>query len=225
MKSADRIEREKYGPSLLEITLGAALSLALGVVLAAAYLVTKPVTTVRELPKEEDRVRDQVYFIEGSKDSNKGRTWLRKRQLLMEGQTAEVPLTEDELNAGLNDAPKAAEAGAGAAPGLIEPSAVNFRIRGGVFQVALPSTVHFLGYRIPVVFQARGGFARENDRFVFVPDEFYVGSLAANRLPFLRGMVTSRLLDAKAVGPELVDAWGKVSAVAINGDTLLLTLP
>lgn len=225
MKSAARIEREKYGPSLVEITLGAALSLLLGVVLAAGYLVTKPVSTVRELPKEEDQVRDEVYFVEGSKDSTKGRTWLRKRQLLMAGQAADIPLTEDELNAGLNDAPKVAEAAPGAAPGLIEPTAVNFRIRGGVFQVALPSTVHFLGYRIPVIFQARGGFERDDGRFVFVPDEFYIGSLAANRLPFLRGIVTSRLLAAKAVGPELVEAWGKVSAVAISGDTLQLTLP
>ncbi len=225
MKSAAKIEREKYGPSLVEITLGAALSLALGVVLAAAYLVAKPVATVRELPKEEDRVRDQVYFIEGSKDSTKGRTWLRKRQLLMEGQSSEVALTEDELNAGLNDAPKPAEGGAIAGTALIEPSAINFRIRGGVFQVALPSTVNFLGYRIPVVFQARGGFERDDDRFVFVPDDFYIGSLAANRLPFLRGLVTSRLVAAKAVAPELVEAWGKVSAVAVTGDTLQLTLP
>jgi hypothetical protein len=223
MKSNAKIEREKYGPSLVEVTLGAALSLILGAVLAAAYLVVKPVATVRELPKEEDRVRDQVYFVEGSKDSNKGRTWLRKRQLLLEGQTAEIPLTEDELNAGLNDAPKPAEAGA--APALIEPSAVNFRIREGVLQVALPSTVNFIGYRIPVVFQARGGFERDGDRFAFVPDEFYVGSLAVNRLPFLRGAVTSRLVAAKAVGPELIEAWGKLSAVAINGDTLQLTLP
>ncbi|GAB1488023.1 hypothetical protein MASR2M8_04660 [Opitutaceae bacterium] len=223
MKSSAKIERAKYGPGLVEVTLGAVLSLMLGVLLATAYLVTKPVATVRELPKKEDRVRGQVYFIEGSKDANKGRTWLRKRQLLLEGQTAEIPLTEDELNTGLNEAPKPAESGASQA--LIEPSSVNFRIREGDLQVALPSTLNLIGYRIPVLVQARGGFERDGDRFIFVPDEFYIGSLAANRLPFLRGMVTSRLLAAKTVGSELIEAWGKVSAVSINGDTLQLTLP
>jgi len=223
MKSSAKIEREKYGPSLVEITLGAALSLALGCLLAMVYLVTKPVTTVRELPKEEDRPRGQVYFVEGSKDSSKGRTWLRKRQLLMEGQAAEIPLTEDELNAGLNDAPKPAEGGG--APAMIEPNSVNFRVLNGVVQIALPSTVNFLGYRIPVVFQARGGFEPQGGGFAFVPDEFYVGSLAVDRLPLVPGILTSRLIAAKGAAPELVEVWDRASAVTVTGDSLVLTLP
>ena len=47
-----KFDRAHYGPSWVEVILGALLSLALGVVLAVAYFVARPVTLVKELPKE-----------------------------------------------------------------------------------------------------------------------------------------------------------------------------
>jgi len=222
MKAHAKIEREKYGPSLVEVTLGAALSLALGAVLAAGYLLVKPVQTVRELPKEEDRPAGQVYYVEGSKDVTKGRTWMRKRQLLLEGQPAEIPLVEDELNAWVAEGAKPAAEGS---PALIAPTSINFRIRGGEFQIGAPATVNFLGYSRPVVFQARGSFERRGDRFVFEPREFYAGSLAVDRLPFLQGFILNRLAAAKPPPEDVVNAWSRLSNVVVEGDTLRLSLP
>lgn len=222
MKANAKIEREKYGPSLVEVTLGAALSLGLGVALAAVYLLMKPVQTVRELPKEEDRPAGQVYYVEGSKDGTKGRTWMRKRQLLLEGQTAEIPLVEDELNAWVAEGAKPAAEGP---PALIAPASVNFRIRGGDFQVGVPSTVNLVGYSQPVIFQIRGGFERDGDRFVFEPREFYAGSLAVGRLPFLQGFILNRLVAAKPPPEDVVGAWSRLSNVVVEGDTLRLSLP
>ncbi len=99
MSLQSRIDRERYGPSLVEVTLGAVLSLLLGAVLAAGYLIFVPVKTVREVPKEGEVKPGEVVFVEGSKSTARSAQWMRKRQLLVEGQSAEIAVVEDELNA------------------------------------------------------------------------------------------------------------------------------
>jgi|SRR5882724_11967904 len=96
-----KIDRALYGPSFLEVILGAVLSFVLGLVLAAVYLIAKPIALVREMPKEP--VRGMVYYIEGSKDVTKGKVWVRKKKVLLGGGS--VALTEDELNAAVEVPP------------------------------------------------------------------------------------------------------------------------
>lgn len=82
-----KIDRALYGPSWVEVILGAVLSLVLGGLLATVYLVIKPVQTVKEMPKEKDIVRGAIYYIEGSNDATKGKQWTRKRQQLAAGES------------------------------------------------------------------------------------------------------------------------------------------
>src|SRR5687767_11071379 len=89
-----KTQRKIDGPGWFEVIFGAALSVALGVVLAAAFFIFKPVTTVKELPKEPEA--KMVYYIQGTRDSSKTREVGAKRRLLVEGQA--VALNEDELN-------------------------------------------------------------------------------------------------------------------------------
>jgi hypothetical protein len=153
-----KIDRALYGPSWAEVILGACLSLLLGMALAAAYLVTKPVETVREMPKEP--IPGQIYLVEGSKDGTKGRQWKAKQLQLIAGTS--VNLTEDELNTAVAvlNAPKAKPAGAkeeetAAEAEKLALGALNFRIRGGEMQVAVPVTLNVLGLGTTVMVHAR----------------------------------------------------------------------
>lgn len=218
-----KVERALYGPSISEVTLGAALSVLLGAVVAAIYLVAKPVEKVRELPKEP--AGDVVYYVEGSRDSTKGKQWMRKRQMLVEGQSAEIALTEDELNAWAGGGAKPETEGATAAGGFVRPESVNFRVRDGLLQIGVPSKFDVFGFVLPVVLQARGVFEKQGDRFVFVAREFMVGSLPAHRLPGLEGLLGNRLLAIQNLPEDVATAWTKLADVRVEGDTLHLTLP
>jgi len=218
-----------HEPSWAEVLIGAGLSLVLGVVLAAAHLVLKPVATVRELPKAP--VAGNVYFLEGSKDTNKGNTWLRKRQAFLDGQS--IDLTEDELNTAVATPIEKPKGGAGqpasaakpapANDALLTPGPVNFRIDGGQVQVGVPVKVNLLD--ATVIVQAAGGFVKKGDTFTFVPKVFYVGSCAVGRLPMVKGLIMGRLCAAQSVPKELTDAWAKLANVSVDGKTLKLAMP
>jgi hypothetical protein len=79
---------------MAEVVLGAILSRILGGEVAAVYLITKPVETAREMPKEPEP--GMVYHFEGNRDSNQGRFWKTKQQQLVAGRP--FTLFEDELN-------------------------------------------------------------------------------------------------------------------------------
>lgn len=248
--SSKKVDRALYGPSWTEVIIGAALSFVIGMILAAAVLVLRPVQTVRELPKEPGR--DVVYYIEGSKDSTRGRQWLRKREMLDQGTS--VTLSEDELNAAFYTTPPAdkakppapAEKGtpaakakapappppaappappaAAASEGLLVPGAPNFRMHDNLLQVGVPCTLNVYGFKLSVIVIATGGFAKNDDGIAFVPETFYVGSLPVSRLPMVEGLVTKKILTAQPPPEDLVAAWKKLSDAAIDGKTLKLTM-
>ncbi len=227
-----KIDRALYGPSWFEVIFGAFLSVVIGVVLAAAYLVTKPVTTVKELPKEP--VAGMVYFIEGSKDATKGRSWVAKRQQLVAGMSVQV--TEEEINAaiaGVNaPAPKKpgakAEAPAPepeAKPGHFAAGAPNFRIRDGEVQISVPVTVNTLELGLNLLVQARGSFEKQGDHFVFSPRTLLVGSCPVEKLPGVAGAALRQFLGAQAIPEDIAGAWAKLANVSVEGALLKLEAP
>jgi hypothetical protein len=216
--SSRKVDRAKYGPSWTEVILGAALSFALGAILAAAVLIIKPVMKVRELPKEPEK--NVLYYIEGSKDDSKGRQWPRKRQMLLAGSS--VSLTEDELNTVFST--PAAKPPAAAPGGLIAPGTPNFRLVEGRLQIAVPCTLDVYGFKQDVLVTAVGGFRKGGDGFVFQPDAFYLGSLAVSRLPMAESFVTGRIIAAESIPDDLAAAWKKLSDVSVDGNTLKLTM-
>jgi hypothetical protein len=245
-----KIDRALYGPSFLEVILGAVLSLLLGIALAAVYLIAKPVALVHEIPKEP--VKGTVYYIEGSKDTTKGRAWVRKRKVLIGGGS--VALTEDELNAAVEvppdkskpaavpvpaakppakppapgaPAPVATPAGPPAVPGqLLAVGVPNFRLHDGELQIGVPCTitVPLVGYSQPVTVVAVGGFVKDGDTFVFDPKSFYVGSLLVDRLPGVADFVTKKIMAAQTIPPDLAAAWKKLADVNFDAKTKALVL-
>src|SRR5687768_12387337 len=89
-----KLHRKLHGPGWVEVFFGAVLSVLLGVVLGAVYLVFKPVTSVKEMPKEP--IPGMVYYIEGSREGSKIREVSAKRKLMAQGSS--VVLNHDELN-------------------------------------------------------------------------------------------------------------------------------
>lgn len=245
--SRTKIDRALYGPSLLEITLGAALSIALGAAVAFVFLVLKPVIVAKEPPKEEERVQGAVYFVEGNKDPLRSKQLIRKRQLLNEGTPGEIAFSEEELNAWFasnmpEKAPKpvpkpvAPKAGAKAAPQpapaadvpdeLLSFEALNVRIRDGVFQVGIPTSINLkmLMMSFPVVVQSRGSFEKQADMWIFKPSEMYLGSMPLHRIPGLTGALVQRVMRSSLVPEEAITVWKRVSQVSVDGKQLKLTI-
>lgn len=236
----NKVERALHGPSWTEVFLGAVLSLALGVALGALLLLLRPALPVKTLPKPEDRPRGTVYYLEGSRDTSKGREGMAKLRAFIDGKA--VAVTEDEVNAVLAAATKSGPGGApkkGEKKGgekkaakamefvkVEETLAVdtpNVRIREGVMQVAAPVTVNLFGITEKLIVQARGGFVKQGDMFVFDPTQIYLNSCALERIPVVSAYLKSKLLAAHPIPEDLLAAWRKLSTVAIDDNTLRLS--
>jgi hypothetical protein len=247
-----KLERKQRGPGLVEIVLGVFLSLGLGVALGAAHLVFRPVEKAPKDPAKapsHSLLYQPVYFTEGSASSSKGGSWKGKQQAFAAGRAGEISLVEDELNAFIAAAapppaqppkpaappakpadPKADDKAKPAAPEFaaaeLAPGVINFRVRDGVLQAAFAGNFSVLGVPVSPLVQTRGTFAKGADGFAYVPGELYLGSLPAHKIPGLAGWLLAKAVAAQSGMPEDVKtAWTKLGNIAIEGDTLKLTLP
>lgn len=215
-KAAKARDRELYGPSTSEVVLGATLSLLLGAVLASAYLIAKPVETVRMIP--EETVHNQVYYIAGAKSG--GDQWLRKKQMFIEGESMEIELSENELNkwiASTKVKPETTES----VP-MVSLREVNFRIIDDKLQVGIPTDISLPMFKRSVIIQAQGHYEVSGGRFQFNLDKLMVGSLAVHRLPIVSSIVAGRLFASQDVGEEITGSWDSLSSVSIEGNKLVL---
>lgn len=221
------------GPGWFQVTFGALLSVILGVALGAGLMVLRPVVVVKQEPKE--REKGTVYFIDGTRDSGRARQAMAKRQAFLAGQS--ITVNEDEINTLVAAALKASAApgkpAAPAAPGTAAPAPTDsgylssgvpsVRIREGSLQLGVPLGTSLLEQK--VIFQAHGGFVRRGDTFVFEPKSMYLGSCPLERLPFVADYVRERILAEYPLPADMKAAWAKLTDVAVEGNTLKLTMP
>lgn len=226
-----KLNRSIYGPALSEVILGGVLSLSLGAVIGIAYLVFKPVATVKEIPK--DAPVDAVYYIPGSRSGVNTNQLGLKRKSFAAGNS--VTVTEDELNAFARiekpPAPTKPKLAAGAkdtTPVQTELYTVdtpNFRIRAGEMQVVVPVKVAFFGVLEHVVLvQTSGAFVKRGEGFAYDPAKLWIGSCPAGRLPGVTGLVIRKFLLAKPLPEDIATAWGKLTDAGIVGTSLKLTM-
>ena len=229
-----KIEKAQHGPSLTEVVFGAALSLVLGAAIALGYLLLKPVWSGKDLPRAPSGT---IFYVEGTRDSNYSRQWLRKKQLFTEGSS--VVLNEDELNAWMMvittpPEPERPVAGAKFTQVAAPPSTAffqlntpNFRIRDGVLQVGSKGAlnVELLGFKRQVIVQAAGKFEKGDGGFVLVPDRFFIGSFPLHRLPGLSSQVLGFIMGRMQIPEDVRAAWKKLANVTVEGNTLKLTMP
>ena len=238
----NKINKALYGPSMLEVALGAVLGLLIGVVAASVYLVFKPVQLAKEMPKEPSR--SVVYYIPGSESTAKSKGWQAKQKQFIAGTRIQV--VEDELNAWISSLaapppapakpakpadkpkpgdkppPKANEAQGPVPEGYIIPGKPNFRIIGDKLQVGLKCTLNWYGLMTEVTVKATGGFRKDGDRFVFAPDTLYLGSCPLHMLPWASPPLVSHIISSVKVPDEISAAWVKLNDVTIEGGTLKL---
>jgi hypothetical protein len=227
-----KVEKALYGPSTVEVALGAVLGLIAGVVLAAVYLVFKPVTSVKEMPKEP--AKGAVYYLSGKTDTNKARNWQAKSTTFVNGGS--VVLTEEELNAwaaSLNaaPAPKPGEkpaapppAGAPAASNdFLSASGLNFRLEGDRLHISQKVLLNYYGISKEVVMQAEGSFARSGDGFSFKPERVHLGSCPLHVLPGVTPALAKALVAKQKVPDDIRAAWAKISDMAVDGGLLKIT--
>jgi hypothetical protein len=226
-------QRALHGPSIIEVLLGAVLSLVLGVAIAAAFLVFNPVVTVKEMPKEP--AKGVVYYIEGSRDGSKAKQAPAKQKTFVQGGS--VTFNEDELNVIMGAAAPAAPAPAPGkkAPAAPEPAVAssgqtisagspNFKIKDSVLQIGVPLELSAFGFAKKVILQTRGGFAKNGDTVQFVPGELYLGSCPLQRLPGVQRILFQRVMAASKVPEELTAAWAKLASATVEGSNLQLSM-
>jgi len=253
---SSKIERAKYGPGVLEVILGALLSLILGAVLAVCYLILQPVQIGKTPDKEQPT--SPVIYVKGGQDEDRSKQWLRKKQLFTENSSVEV--NEDELNAWITAGttpvpPKPADVKKPEQPAddkksdpkakdkkpeppptppppagpteTLQFGSPNFHIENGVLQIGREGelNIDMVGLKLPFVIQASGRFTKTPEGFVFVPDQFYIGCCPLHKLPGVAGFVVDRLLANEKLPDDVSAALKKLADVAVEGDTLKLTMP
>lgn len=239
-----KIDQALYGPSTLEVALGAGLGLITGVLVAAGFLMLKPAQPPAP-PVQSPAVapaKGAVVYQPGKVDGNRGRGWRAKHDALAQG--GEVLLTEEELNgwaatlsAATASPPKAA-AKPGAAPGPATPAkpetpleflttrSVNFRIVGDRLQVATRVTLDYYGVGTEIVFQATGRLEPRGAAFAFVPETAYLGSCPLHWLPGATPLLLQTLVRRQKLSDELRAAWPRLTALAVeNGLVKVATQP
>lgn len=229
---SSKVDRALYGPSLGEVVIGAALSVAIGAVIGFALLVSKPVLKVPEIPK--DAPSGQVYFVDGKHLPARMADIEAKEKKLIAGQS--VSFDESELNimfepsAPKGEAPKPAakadpKAPAPAAPppsGLLTMGKLSFRIHDNLLQIAAPLTISALGFTGDVIVQVNGDFQKVDGIFHFVPATILVGSCPIERLPVVPGLFVKKVQAGLKFPPEMEDAWTRLSQVGVQGTALKL---
>lgn len=222
---SSKFDRSAYEPKLIEVTIGALLSVLIGVVLAGVWLITKPIEKVREIPAEP--VAGTVYYIEGTANGSSSREWMVKVQQFVAGQS--LTLTEGDLNTAYRA--KAAEAEQAkkdepkAEPGMLNAGQLNFRIADSELQIGAPVDVSVLGFQTKIQVFAQGVFERSGSTFAYAPTRFYIGSLRVDKLPVVGGMLMHKLLAAANLSDDVTGAWGKLGDVKIEGNQLQLIMP
>lgn len=227
MAENKKIEKALYGPSATEVALGALFGLIAGVLAACAYLVLKPVSQVREMPKEP--VRGMLYYLPGGDSGAKSRNWSAKQKQFVAGTS--VSFVEDELNAwaaatfGAARAPApGGKAGEGQADGgIFQPGTPNFKIVDGKLQIGTKCVLNWYGLTHEVIVISTGSFERSGDHFVFSPETLHIGSCPMHLLPAVSGPLFDHLVGKKKIPDDVRSTWAKVDDVAIEGSTLKLT--
>jgi len=223
-----KVKKAQKGPSWVEVGLGAALSVVLGVILGAVYLVTKPVQSVKDIPK--DAPSGAVYYIEGSRDFNKASVIEEKRKSFTDGES--ISVQEGELNAFIGSVAKPAASGKpgdkNAPPAdqkMLTPGTLNVRIRSGSILFANPVAYNIYGFAGSIIVQATGTFSRHGGGFEFDPESIFVGGCPIQHFLFVRSFVLKKLLFTQQVPDDLAAAWAKASDVTVVGNTLQVKMP
>lgn len=217
---------DRKSPGLTAVFIGAVLSIVVGGLLAAVYLISLPVEVLKTAPKEAPG-KDARIFIAGQSGASAGRAWQAKRDALAAGTTGRQAFSEAELNAwsvATFEAAKLQKDVAADKMVLVTGGIPDFRIDGNALQLGMVNTVHLPGSEVPLVLQARGGFVRTNAGWTFAPTEARLGALPIHKIPGLLSLVAERFV-MKPFPAEVEKALQSAHEFAVREGSLVIGLP
>jgi hypothetical protein len=213
------------GPRPVEIGIAAVLSLILGVVGGALFLAFQAPVEANTPPNEEERRFGAVYYIPGKPGGQQHATWQPKREALLRGRSGTMPIIEEELNQWAAAEWRQPQAGDDGPVLNVRPGTPRFRISEGVFHVNMPLEWSVFGQSKEFKSQAHGGFARRGGIYVFDHERVYIGSMPVPKIFGLSNNVVRRVVNSFDVPEELREGWAGLENVAIEAETLQLTIP
>jgi hypothetical protein len=140
-------------------------------------------------------------------------------------QPAAAPAKAPQKKDPKADSAKPAEGEAAPLPpaDLLTPQPANFRIVDGKLQVGLPVILNMYDLaQTTILVQATGVFQKVGERFVFVPENFSIGTCPMHDLPKVGDLVWDQLKSKVVFPEELQGAWDKLADVKIEGNALHL---
>ncbi len=223
MASARKKEEPK-GPKPYEVIIGAFLSVILGLLLAAVYLIAQPVEEVDELPPEAQQDRRTVYFVEGRTGSALDFDWRPKVTAFETGVSGSIELVEEELNQWAAIAFPDLEDMDSEGMVAIIPRSINFRVEDDRLHIASSLEVSIFGFGGEYLAQTRGNLVQRDGRHVFAPESLALGGF---RVPHdgLIKLLVERVFSAIETPEELSESWSRMTRAEVQGDRLIVELP
>ncbi|GHC02608.1 hypothetical protein [Cerasicoccus arenae] len=206
------------------IVLGAVTAL-IGLFLGILALALDPVSEMRDQPAEDKIEAKTVYFILGK---DRGGNYKGKERAFMERQTGALRLSEEELNRWAVDTFKFSKPKKGEEENVgminLKPSAPNFRITDGIFQIGMSVEVIAFGQKHKMRYQAKGDFVPTAEGYAFEPSSSYLGSAhlpSVGVAPFVGDTLFGVFQNAEQYA-ALHEAWISLTSVTIDGNSLVL---
>ena len=225
------LSRRQRPPSWFEVILGAALSVALGIIVGGVYLASRPVKTVGDVSKDAPQTAT-VTYTPGLKGFYSQAHIDAKKKEFLSGEA--VTVTESELNVLSGGPPKPppaptpkntiTQAPVAPPPKAYDIAPLNVRIHDGKLQLAEVYTMNDYGISASVVVQASGDLVKNGDTFEFEPDAFYVGCCPLQRIPVVRAWLLKRILFVNPFPTDLSEAWSRLGEATLEGSKLRLKL-
>lgn len=219
-------KKEKRGRVVTLKIIGALCGIAVGVVIAAVWLVFKPVAIADAPPKDEggEHAPHSVTYVRGRESPVSPSRWRARQRAFLRSDPRGVELREQDLNrwfatefAGTDRATKWDAISSEFSPGL-----PLFRFDGDVVEVGTVNKLNLMdSIETSLVVQAKGSFERHGKRFLYVPKELLIGSCPVPT-GFLRGLLFNAFAGGFALPDPTAEAWATINDITVEQSRMKL---
>lgn len=223
--STSRMKSREKG-SCLKAAFLWGLSILLGFVVAFVSQVLKTPIVVRELPSQESKREDEVYYLVGRggesvQRQNEVRAFLDQQ---FEKERYKFYMEESDLNSWSKKTLKGkGYKGVGT---YLSLSIMNFAIRHGQLHVVMKLNVRVMNrFEKSFLLLTKGTLKRERGSYVFEIDDTYLGSARIPLGEMLLGKSVTNFVaffSTKKYSEAFVEAWRRNTVVSIKGNRLIL---
>lgn len=191
--------------SLIEIIVGASLSMIFGLVASFVYLAFQPVQVLTEVPEEGEFRSRGAFFVEGQSRGQFRNQWESLLNQIQQGGRIDLTIREDDLNHWASANFVAPDEDELERPffGGVFPRDLNFRLDDNEIQVGLNMDYDGLGLRHIFRLQIIGSMESQRGRNQFDVDRVYLGQCRIPPFLGLRGFFLNRVRDSYPVPPVI----------------------